>query len=384
MNGWLRLEHDFWDNPKTRGLGAEARLMYLASISFCNRRLTDGLIPHRSLATIAAAAELSERKARNAADKLIAAGLWLTDGAQYIIHDFLDYNPTASDILSARSEDAERKREQRALKKAKQIAEKSTQKPIDISAKSTRNQSEIAAKSLRNLEEISEKTDRKVPSQSAETSQNSGNVRLDSARNPTPVQTQEQEEEKEQEKKGTNAAAQRSAAPRRSTSNPTKNRHDQPSDATLPGFAIPSIDTTPSTTTPYQLYEAKCAAAGTDPGDLKGPALSRELGYAKKLVEANVSPDDVQSAYLWLKSQNWLTSGVTMQRLYEHLAGWIESTRSTVVVNRLKGGQSSRDRPMKNGRVGYTAEELWRMGNGEQLESAADAKDFVDVFSRVV
>lgn len=103
---WVKLDDQFFSNPKVLLAGRDARDLYLAGLAFCAAQLTDGFIPDNALRMLAAQADVDEPAAL--AVRLVAVDLWerLDDG--YQIHDWLKYNPPASEQKRKRDLNAER------------------------------------------------------------------------------------------------------------------------------------------------------------------------------------------------------------------------------------------------------------------------------------
>lgn len=91
---WVRLEPDFPDHPKVVNLSDDAFRAFIGGLCYCNHYLTDGRIP------AGAVRRLVHRRA--VAVELVKAGLWDQNGDGMIVHDFLDYQPTRSEVEAAR------------------------------------------------------------------------------------------------------------------------------------------------------------------------------------------------------------------------------------------------------------------------------------------
>lgn len=90
--GWLRLDDAFGDHPKVIGLSDRAFRAHVMGLLYCARHLTDGIVPRAAAPKTAAIRELER------------AGLWTaTRGGGWLIHDFLDYNPSKAETLDKRS-----------------------------------------------------------------------------------------------------------------------------------------------------------------------------------------------------------------------------------------------------------------------------------------
>lgn len=102
---WTKLDDTCDEHPKLLGIPASAGWAWVRSLLYCNRQLTDGLLPKRiatSLGSVRIRAILVER------------GLWIEnpDGS-YLVHDFLDWNPSRDKVLEERRKIRERVRRHR-------------------------------------------------------------------------------------------------------------------------------------------------------------------------------------------------------------------------------------------------------------------------------
>src|SRR4051812_32598540 len=104
---WVKLDVDYWRNPKARAAGRTGRALHLASIAYSGSQLTDGVVARSSLSQVLQDAEVP----RSAVERVVSAGLWLPVGDDFIIHDFVEMNGSREEVL-ARIE-AERKRKER-------------------------------------------------------------------------------------------------------------------------------------------------------------------------------------------------------------------------------------------------------------------------------
>jgi hypothetical protein len=100
----VKLDDDFFENPKTGPLSKGAKLLYLAGLTYCAKRLTDGQIDARGVKVVRALAEAGVK----AVTELEASGRWEKNGSGYIVHDWLDYNPAAAKVLAQRQAARER------------------------------------------------------------------------------------------------------------------------------------------------------------------------------------------------------------------------------------------------------------------------------------
>ena len=96
---WLRMDDSFYDHPKLSSLCSDSsRWAFVKSAGYCARHLTDGRVP---------STELHGGKAVH--NELIASGLWHPIEGGILVHDYLDWNPTADEVRSQREKDSRRK-----------------------------------------------------------------------------------------------------------------------------------------------------------------------------------------------------------------------------------------------------------------------------------
>lgn len=107
---WGRLDDSLYDHPKLDLIPVEERLaaigLWTRAISWCNRFLTDGLVPRDRIVKLDGTVDL--------ADRLVAAGLFEPAQHGYLVHDFLAFNDSREKILERRQHDADRKAKWRA------------------------------------------------------------------------------------------------------------------------------------------------------------------------------------------------------------------------------------------------------------------------------
>lgn len=109
---WARLDDEFFTHPKVReAWRTRAAIgLYALALSYSMRHGTEGQVPTQFVAD-----QLPNRRECAAAvAALVGAGLWESNGdGAWTIHDFLDYNPSRSDIEARRESDRQRKQEAR-------------------------------------------------------------------------------------------------------------------------------------------------------------------------------------------------------------------------------------------------------------------------------
>lgn len=102
---WVKLDDQFFTHPKVQRAGRDARDLYLAGLTYCARQLTDGEIPVEAMRLLAAMAEIDDWQ--TAARRLLEAGLWESCDGGYVVHDYLEYNPSRACVEQTRSARAE-------------------------------------------------------------------------------------------------------------------------------------------------------------------------------------------------------------------------------------------------------------------------------------
>lgn len=107
---WVKLDDDFFDNPKTGPLSKGTKLLYLAGLTYCAKSLTDGKIDARGVKVVRALAEAGTQ----AVAELETSGRWEKNGSGYIVHDWLEYNPPAAKVLAQREAAKERMKRARS------------------------------------------------------------------------------------------------------------------------------------------------------------------------------------------------------------------------------------------------------------------------------
>jgi hypothetical protein len=107
---WVKLDDQFFANPKVIELPKDAKLLYIAGLTYCAAQLTDGLISPAALRMVAAMVQVNTKQAA----ALVTAGLWEREGDGYLVHDYLEYNPSGETVRAERAAARERMRRVRS------------------------------------------------------------------------------------------------------------------------------------------------------------------------------------------------------------------------------------------------------------------------------
>lgn len=122
---WARFDDQFNAHPKVLEAGPLAVTLHMHAIIYCAQYLTDGVVKRRALNRIVNwdddaddFGETGPPNNRELAKRLVHAGLWdeAPDGDGWVVHDYLDFNPSREDVLAGRKKEADRKAAWRAKK----------------------------------------------------------------------------------------------------------------------------------------------------------------------------------------------------------------------------------------------------------------------------
>lgn len=129
---WIKLDDQWMDNPKIVEVGRDGRDMWLASITYCAKHLTDGYFHKNLLPILAVMAGVDVAKCQQIAKSLLNVCLWELDGEMYCVHDYLDFNPSKEQTEANRNARAEAGRAggiAKASKMSSKSLAKNKQKP---------------------------------------------------------------------------------------------------------------------------------------------------------------------------------------------------------------------------------------------------------------
>ncbi len=101
---WVRLDVDYFRNPKIVGLSPPATLLHLASICWSGSQLTDGQIHAAAMRSLMANAKARPRHL----DELLAHRLLYEIDGDYVIHDYTAMQESRAEVERKRRLKAER------------------------------------------------------------------------------------------------------------------------------------------------------------------------------------------------------------------------------------------------------------------------------------
>jgi hypothetical protein len=127
---WVRLDDAFIDHRKFLRAGPLAGFLHIAAIAWCNRNLTDGIVPREQPSRLAAWHVVNDdldstvvgslNRGESAVSwpalvqSLLDEGMWVErDDGDYEIHDYLDFQKSAAEVRADRDKTARRQQKWR-------------------------------------------------------------------------------------------------------------------------------------------------------------------------------------------------------------------------------------------------------------------------------
>lgn len=105
---WGRLDDSFYSHPKVLQAWNEDRAsigLHALALAWVANHEQDGKVPPHVVAML-----MPDQPDRDrAVATLVDVGLWHENGAGYVIHDYLDYNPSREYLEQRREADRDRK-----------------------------------------------------------------------------------------------------------------------------------------------------------------------------------------------------------------------------------------------------------------------------------
>lgn len=102
---FVHFDDGFPDHSKVAGLTDAAFRLWVAGIAYCARGLTDGVIQADDVP------RLVRRYKRASVPELVSTGLWTPAFDTYVVHDYLQWNPSRATVLDRKERAAKRKAE---------------------------------------------------------------------------------------------------------------------------------------------------------------------------------------------------------------------------------------------------------------------------------
>lgn len=106
---WVKLDDTFPDHPKIIAAGDAAAWLWVSSVCFASRHLTDGFIPNDAVARLT-----SQRRVHQLVAKLLEVGLWEAATGGYWVHDYEEKQRTRSQVDRQRESARQRQRRHRS------------------------------------------------------------------------------------------------------------------------------------------------------------------------------------------------------------------------------------------------------------------------------
>lgn len=97
---WLRIDDGMWRNRKLLDVSPVGKALWTWCLGYSADQLTDGVLARADMRQIAAAVGLDDWQ--GPMQELVDAGLVERDGDTWLMHDYLDYNPSREQVLKER------------------------------------------------------------------------------------------------------------------------------------------------------------------------------------------------------------------------------------------------------------------------------------------
>lgn len=117
---YIRVDADFWDNPKAIAAGPDGRSLYLCALAWSRKQLTDGTVQAVVLPSLAFKTGLPIEAAQAAADRLVEVGMWKRTADGWEVHDYAEHQQTKADVDRQRSQWRKRQGDKRARDQEKE------------------------------------------------------------------------------------------------------------------------------------------------------------------------------------------------------------------------------------------------------------------------
>lgn len=123
---WVRIDDHIDEHPKVAALSDSAFALFVTSLAYCNRNLTDGFVPN---AVGLGKLRWCEGNTIPPIRELEASGLWEEANGGWQIHDYEDFQPSREDVLKEREAARERKAKSRKKSQPKSQGDSQEESP---------------------------------------------------------------------------------------------------------------------------------------------------------------------------------------------------------------------------------------------------------------
>lgn len=123
---FVLLDDASWSHPKALRAGNEAWGAFTRMLAYCSTHLTDGIIDSEVALSIAVRPRVI--------DKLVTVGLLERVGDTFRVHDYLEHNPSRSEVEAKRKAKTERQNRWRAKGESSEAARENTGKSARVDA----------------------------------------------------------------------------------------------------------------------------------------------------------------------------------------------------------------------------------------------------------
>ena len=110
---WLKVANGFTRHPKVEPLSDKAFRLLVCLLDHCAEFSTDGAVDKSAMGRIHSTINLRFTRRSTPLSELIRRGLVSVSDDAWVVHDFLDYNPSSAQVKEQRAADAERQRRSR-------------------------------------------------------------------------------------------------------------------------------------------------------------------------------------------------------------------------------------------------------------------------------
>ena len=101
---WVKIDDRMPEHPKMLQVrDSDALWLHVCALCYCNRNLTDGFVHDDIVARLS-----GSKRPRQAVSKLVAAGLWHEVSGGFVIHDYLEFQPSREDVTGEREKGKDR------------------------------------------------------------------------------------------------------------------------------------------------------------------------------------------------------------------------------------------------------------------------------------